>query len=121
MPLPTDERYLVYSLIDENKVEIADPKARKVLGQVSLAGRPVSLTISRDNQYAFAAAQDDDTVYVVSIPDRKLARADQDEERIRTRPRARGCAAIEIFWTTAQILSVTFGFAGGAGSCPSRC
>jgi DNA-binding beta-propeller fold protein YncE len=72
--LTADERYLVYSLIDENKVEIADPKSRKVLGQVPLAGRPVSLTISRDNQYAFAAAQDDDTVYVVSIPDRKLAR-----------------------------------------------
>ena len=72
--LTADERYLVYSLIDENKVEIADPKSRKVLGQVALSGRPVSLTISRDNQYAFASAQDDDTVYVVSIPDRKMAR-----------------------------------------------
>lgn len=72
--LTADERYLVYSLIDENKVEIADPKLRKVLGQVPLPGRPVSLTISRDNQYAFASAQDDDTVYVVSITDRKLAR-----------------------------------------------
>jgi DNA-binding beta-propeller fold protein YncE len=72
--LTADERYLVYSLIDENKVEIADPKTRQVLGQVALAGKPVSLTISRDNQYAFASAQDDDTVYVVSIPDRKIAR-----------------------------------------------
>jgi DNA-binding beta-propeller fold protein YncE len=72
--LTGDERYLVYSLIDENKVEIADPKTRKVLGQVALAGRPVSLTLSRDSQYAFASAQDDDTVYVVSIADRKLAR-----------------------------------------------
>ena len=72
--LTADERYLVYSLIDENKVEIADPKARKVLGQVPLAGRPVSLTISRDSKFAFASAQDDDTVYVVSIADRKLAR-----------------------------------------------
>lgn len=72
--LTADERYLVYSLIDENKVEIADPKARKVLGQVALPGRPVSLTLTRDSQYAFASAQDDDTVYVVSIADRKLAR-----------------------------------------------
>lgn len=72
--LTADERYLVYSLIDENKVEIADPKARKTLGQVALPGRPVSLTLSRDSQYAFASAQDDDTVYVVSIADRKLAR-----------------------------------------------
>ena len=72
--LTQNEHYLVYSLIDENKVEIADPKTRKVLGQVALAGRPVSLTISRDGRYAFASAQDDDTVYVVSIVDRKLAR-----------------------------------------------
>jgi DNA-binding beta-propeller fold protein YncE len=72
--LTADGRTLVYSLIDENKVEIADPKARKVLGQVPLPGRPVSLTISRDNQYAFASAQDDDTVYVVSISGRKIAR-----------------------------------------------
>jgi len=72
--LTQNEHYLVYSLIDENKVEIADPKTRKVLGQVALAGRPVSLTISRDGRYAFASAQDDDTVYVVSIADRKLAR-----------------------------------------------
>src|SRR5262245_53202059 len=72
--LTQDERYLVYSLIDENKVEIADPKTRKVLGQVALAGRPVSLTISRDGRYAFASAQDDDTVYVVSIAVRKLVR-----------------------------------------------
>ena len=72
--LTQNEHYLVYSLIDENKVEIADPKTRKVLGRVALAGRPVSLTISRDGRYAFASAQDDDTVYVVSIADRKLAR-----------------------------------------------
>jgi len=72
--LAQDDRYLVYSLIDENKVEVADPKTRKVLGQVALAGRPVSLTISRDGRYAFASAQDDDTVYVISIADRKLAR-----------------------------------------------
>lgn len=72
--LTQDERYLVYSLIDENKVEIADPKARNILGQVPLPGRPVSLTLSRDDRYAFASAQDDDVVYVISIADRKLAR-----------------------------------------------
>jgi DNA-binding beta-propeller fold protein YncE len=72
--LSPNERHLVYSLTDENKVEIADPKARKVLGQVALAGRPVSLSISRDGQYAFASAQDDDTVYVISIAERKIAR-----------------------------------------------
>jgi DNA-binding beta-propeller fold protein YncE len=72
--LTPDERYLVYSLIDENKVEIADPKARKVLGQVSLGGRPVSLNVSRDGKYAFASAQDDDMVYVVSIVERQITR-----------------------------------------------
>ena len=72
--LTRDERYLVYSLIDENKVEIADPKTRKVLGQVALAGRPVSLTLSRNSRYAFASAQDDDMVYVVSISELKVVR-----------------------------------------------
>ena len=58
-------------LIDENKVEIADPNEGSRTSRS--AGKPVSLTISRDNQYAAASAQDDDTVYVVSIPDRKIA------------------------------------------------
>jgi DNA-binding beta-propeller fold protein YncE len=72
--LTPGERYLVYALIDENKVEIADPKTRKVLGQVALGGRPVSLNISRDGKYAFASAQDDDTIYVVALAERKVAR-----------------------------------------------
>jgi DNA-binding beta-propeller fold protein YncE len=72
--LTPDERYLVYSLIEENKVEVADPKTHKVLGQIPLEGRPVSLSVSRDGKYAFASAQDDDTVYVVSIAERRIAR-----------------------------------------------
>ncbi len=72
--LTPDGRYLVYSLIDENRVEIADPQKRRVLGQVALKGRPVSLNISADGKLAFASAQDDDTVYVVSIADRKIVR-----------------------------------------------
>jgi DNA-binding beta-propeller fold protein YncE len=58
----------------ENKVEFADAAARKVLGQAPLGGRPVSLSLSPDGKLAYASAEDDDTVYVVSVPERKLVR-----------------------------------------------
>lgn len=69
-----DGRQLVYALMHENKVEFADPATGRVLGQVSLGGSPVSLTLSPDGERAFASAQDDDTVYVVSVPERKVIR-----------------------------------------------
>jgi YVTN family beta-propeller protein len=69
-----DGRQLVYALMHDQKVEFADAASGKVLGQASLAGRPVSLTLSPDGRVAFASAQDDDTVFVVSVPARKVLR-----------------------------------------------
>lgn len=69
-----DGKQLVYALIHENKVEFADPAARRVIGQVALGGSPVSLTLSPDGQRAYASAQEDDTIYVVSVPERKILR-----------------------------------------------
>lgn len=69
-----DGKQLVYALMHDRKVEFADPVSGKVLGQVPLEGRPVSLTISPDGKLAFASAQDDDTVYVVSVAGHKLVR-----------------------------------------------
>jgi YVTN family beta-propeller protein len=67
-------RQLVYALMHESKVEYADPETRMVLGQAPLGGKPVSLTLSTDGKRAFASAQDDDMVYVISVPDRKVIR-----------------------------------------------
>jgi YVTN family beta-propeller protein len=70
-----DGQQLVYALMHENKIEFADPARLQVLGQASLPdGPPVSLTVSPDGAWAFASAEEKDTVFVVSIRDRKLVR-----------------------------------------------
>ncbi len=72
--LTPDGKRLVYALMHDEAVEFADPAALKVTGRVKLGGRPVSLSISADGKRAYASAQDQDTVYVISIPDGKILR-----------------------------------------------
>ncbi|MBM3727990.1 MAG: hypothetical protein FJW40_21515 [Acidobacteria bacterium] len=71
-----DGKTLVYALIHEPAIEFADTATRKVTGRVpvKLHKELVSLNLSADGREAFAADQDGDTVFVVSVPDRKLAR-----------------------------------------------
>ena len=69
-----DGRYLAYALITAQQVGIADIAARSEIAAVDLDGGPVSLHVSSDGDLAFAAAQDIDTVYVVSIKQRKILR-----------------------------------------------
>jgi YVTN family beta-propeller protein len=66
---------VVYALMHDKAVGFAHPVTRAELAVVPLEGSPVSLDLSPDGRYAFASAQDLDTVYVVSVPDRKLVRA----------------------------------------------
>lgn len=70
-----DGRTLVYALIHDEAVEFADTETRKVTGRVPLGARPVSLSVSPDGRRVYTAAQDQDTVYVISIPQRKLLRS----------------------------------------------
>jgi YVTN family beta-propeller protein len=70
----TPDGTLVYAAMHDKKVEFADPKARKVLGSVDLDGTPISLQVSPDGQYAFASGEEQDTVFIVSVPERKLVR-----------------------------------------------
>jgi YVTN family beta-propeller protein len=72
--LTPDGRTLVYALMHDRKVEFADAATRRVTGQVPLGGQPVSLGLSSDGKLAFASAQDDDTVYVVSVGEKKVIR-----------------------------------------------
>ncbi len=60
----------------DKAVEIADPVGRKVVGRIPLpaASGIVSLQVSPDGAIATASAEEDDTVYVVSIPERRLIR-----------------------------------------------
>jgi YVTN family beta-propeller protein len=69
----TDGR-LVYATMHEPGVEVADPASRKVVARIPLPHPVVSLGLSRDGRRAYASAEDFQTVYVVSIPDRKVLR-----------------------------------------------
>lgn len=69
-----DGRLLVYALMHERAVEFADAATGKVAGRLVLEGRPVSLHVAADGRMAFTAAQDDDLVYVISAPERKILR-----------------------------------------------
>ncbi len=73
--LTPDGRTLVWALIHDEAVEFADAGSGKVTGRVKLGGRPVSLSVSPDGRRAYAAVQDQDTVYVISIADRKILRS----------------------------------------------
>jgi YVTN family beta-propeller protein len=69
-----DGSTLVYALMHDKKMGFADTKSRKEIATVDLGGAPVSLHLSPDGKRAYAASQDDDTVYIVSVPDRTLIR-----------------------------------------------
>jgi YVTN family beta-propeller protein len=69
-----DGKQLVVSLMHDRQVAFADLAARRMTGQVALDGEPVSMHLSADGSLAFAGAEFTDTVYVVSVPQRKLVR-----------------------------------------------
>lgn len=67
-----DGRLLVYSLGKGAAVGFADPGTGGVLGKVPLEGSIASLSLSPDGTRAYAAAQELDRVYVISVPMRKV-------------------------------------------------
>jgi YVTN family beta-propeller protein len=70
--LTPDGRTLVYAMPAEKKVGFADPRARRQLDYVLLPNEPVSCTLSRDGSQAFASAENQDRVYIISVKDRKI-------------------------------------------------
>lgn len=70
-----DGRYLVYALMHEHKIEIADLETRQPVAQIAVEGEPISLSVSQDGQYAFASSEEIDTVHIISLKDRKLLRS----------------------------------------------
>ena len=72
--LSLDDKTLIYACISDQQVGFADVASGKQIATIDLGGSPVSLTTSPDGKYAFAGAQDQDTVYVISIADRKIAK-----------------------------------------------
>jgi YVTN family beta-propeller protein len=70
--LTPDGKTLVYGVMHDKRVAFADPATRRETGYVLLPNEPVSCTVSRDGKLAFASAEQADTVYVVSIEQKKI-------------------------------------------------
>ena len=69
--LTPDGRTLVYNLIDG--IGFADIVTNKQVSKIDLGGRPLSLTMTHDGKRAFAGVQDQDKVFVIDIPGRKVS------------------------------------------------
>ena len=75
MDVTPDGRYLVYALMHDHKIEIADLQTRQPVAQIAVEGEPISLSVSADGKFAFASSEEIDTVHIISLADRKLVRS----------------------------------------------
>jgi YVTN family beta-propeller protein len=72
-----DGKMLVYNLQPGEGVGFADIAAQKEISTIPLGGRPLSLTMSADGALAYAGVQDQDKVFVISVPEKKIVRVIQ--------------------------------------------
>lgn len=70
--LTPDGKTLVYALMGEKKVAFADPALRKQTDYVLLPNSPVSLNLTDGGTIATASAEEQDTVYLVSLAEKKI-------------------------------------------------
>ncbi len=70
--LTPDGKTLVYNLQPGEAVGFADVATGKQTAEISLGGKPLSLTIAADGRHAYAGVQDQDKVFVISVPGRKI-------------------------------------------------
>jgi YVTN family beta-propeller protein len=70
--LTGDEKTLAYALYGGEAIGFADVETRSETGQVELAAGAVSLEMHEDGETALICAQDADTCYVVSVPERRI-------------------------------------------------
>jgi YVTN family beta-propeller protein len=73
LALLPDGKTLAYALQEGQSVGFADIASRKEVQQIPLAGRPVSISLSSDGRLAYCSVQEQDKIYVISIPERKIA------------------------------------------------
>ena len=69
-----DGKTLLYALQEGRSVGFADVATRKEVAQIPLSGRPVSMSLSLDGQVAYSSVQEEDKIYVISVPQRKVLR-----------------------------------------------
>jgi len=68
-----DQKTLVYSIGgDGTEMGFADIATLKETGRVDLGGSPLSCSLTKNGEYAFAGVQDNDEIVVVSVAERKV-------------------------------------------------
>lgn len=72
--LTPDGRTLVYNLQGDLAIGFADTQTRKQTGTLDIKGRSLSLTMTRDGKRAYAGVQDQDKVFEIDVPGRKVIR-----------------------------------------------
>ena len=75
--LTPDGKTLVYNLQLGEAVGFADVASGKQTATIALGGRPLSLTMTRDGKRAFSGVQDQDKLFFISVPARKIERVIQ--------------------------------------------
>jgi YVTN family beta-propeller protein len=75
-----DGKWLIYACMHGHFIEFTDVETRRPVARLPVDGEPISMSISRDGKYALAAVEEKDTVYVISLPDRKLVSRFQVEK-----------------------------------------
>jgi YVTN family beta-propeller protein len=75
-----DGRTLVYAMMHHKRIGFADTETRRQTGFIEVDGDPISLHVSADGKTATAAAEEADTVYLISIADQKLIRQFKTEK-----------------------------------------
>ncbi|MCS7026486.1 MAG: hypothetical protein NZV14_16940 [Bryobacteraceae bacterium] len=69
-----DGKTLVYNLQAGQAIGFADVSLRKQTAEIALGGDPLSLTLSPDGRYAFTGVQDQDKIFIISVPERKIVK-----------------------------------------------
>jgi streptogramin lyase len=72
--LAPDGNTLIYNLQEDQGVGFLDIATGRQTFFLPLHGRPLSLTLSRDGRRAFAGVQDQDKIFELSVPERKVLR-----------------------------------------------
>ena len=72
--LTPDGNTLVCALMLDKKIAFANPKTRTQTDYLILPQQPVSLELSPDGAHAFASAEESDTVYVISVGQKRIIR-----------------------------------------------
>jgi len=73
--ISADGKTVVAALQLDHAISFSNTVTMKEEKVIPLPGSPVSMTLSPDRKLAYCSIQDQDTVYVISVPERKILRS----------------------------------------------